>query len=62
MSKLRQARAEQRRRYLAIMKSWRQLRRSDPEQRAQRRATRRRLLEELRALDRESADESGTWR
>jgi hypothetical protein len=50
-------RGPQQRRYQAVMKSWRRLREGGPEQQARQRTRRRRLLEELRALELEAADE-----
>lgn len=46
----------QRRRYQAVMKSWRRLRRDETETIIRQRSRRRHLLEELRALDLEQYD------
>ncbi|MEV5413525.1 hypothetical protein AB0K60_32420 [Thermopolyspora sp. NPDC052614] len=54
MSRYRPARASQRRRYQSLMKNWRRLRQADPEQPQKCRHQRRRLLEELHALDMEA--------
>jgi len=55
-------RGVQRRRYQAVMKSWRRLRHADPAQASRQRIQRRRLLEELRALDLETIDQPTMWR
>lgn len=58
MSRYQLDRGARRRRYQSVMKNWRRLRASDPEQRLNQRARRRRLLEELRVLDLEAHDDN----
>jgi hypothetical protein len=57
LSRYRPYRGTQARRYQAVMKSWRRLRQADPDQQPKQRITRKRLLEELRALEQEAANE-----
>ncbi|SBW24524.1 hypothetical protein FDG2_4194 [Candidatus Protofrankia californiensis] len=58
MSRYQPYRGVQGRRYQAVMKSWRRLRHSEAETAIRQRSRRRRLLEELRALDLETYDHS----
>lgn len=52
-------RGAQWRRYQVVMKSWRRLQRAQPPHELKVRAARRHLLEELRVLDLEAAEEGG---
>jgi hypothetical protein len=54
MSRHQPHRGVHRRRYQAVMKSWRRLRQLEPEQETRQRRTRKRLLEELRVLELEA--------
>jgi hypothetical protein len=56
MSRYQPYRGPQRHRYQVVMKKWRRLRESDPDQPIQQRRARRRLLEELRVLELETVD------
>jgi len=58
MSRYQPHHGAQRRRYQVVMKSWRRLRENGPEQQGKQRSQRRRLLEELRALELEIYDYS----